>query len=222
MMDDEKANDQYREHTITQVSARPSGKSWSMSFAAGSMSLAREDFDPDVPRDLEPQVGDLLRLYGVDQIRGVDLNGRQLYYRTRQQSEMQRRLTTIDHHGELRERFASGREKLDAEVAALSAPLQARIERLRAQDSDFRWKEEAQMLVIYVAADRIADWICREHGWTPGDVGEQEALRAMEAFRNLSIDEQEARVPRVYDDQSAGSWRETCDVALALLSGRRV
>jgi hypothetical protein len=223
-MTDEKARDQFRDYVVTEVDADESGNSWGLTLSDNSgMSLDRANFDRDVPRDLAPRAGDRVRLYGHGyDIRGVDLNGRQLYYRTQLESEMQQWRTTIDSTLEQRERFRRQREELDAKVAALSPQLQARIERLRAEDPDFRWKWEALMLVIYVAADRIAESVCRENGWTLGDVGELEALRAIEAFRMLSVDEQEARIPQVHDCQSGASWRETCELAMALLSGRPV
>ena len=157
MQDEDKANDEFRDYVARKVIADESGNAWTLWLSDGSrMPLERADFDRDVPRDLEPREGDRVRLYGrANEIRGVDLNGRQLHYQTQVESEMRQWQRTINSTLEQRERFERERDELDAKVAALSAPLQARIERYRAVDPDFRWKWEALMLVTSVAADRV-------------------------------------------------------------------
>ncbi len=74
-----KADDlEYQDYVVEDVTEWPSG--WTVGFAQG--------LGCSIPKvaDIVPHVGDTLRLYGTQGaggvIRGIDVNGRTVYYRT--------------------------------------------------------------------------------------------------------------------------------------------
>lgn len=75
---------QWKEHTITSVDVRrPDDKGWGIGFDGFGF------FMPDSPAG-EPKVGDTIRQYGGGfgyPVRGLYLNGRKIYYRTKAEDE---------------------------------------------------------------------------------------------------------------------------------------
>lgn len=222
----QKALDQFQDHTITRVEPNRAGDGWMLSFEDSTcIGLAREDFDVDVPPDLMPRRGDTVRLYGPGigyEVHGVDLNGRRLWHRTQAERQERHERWVADWRRQLREQFDRDRDELDAKVAALSAPLRARIERGRSENPDFRWKCEAYELVACVDAGRIVAYLRREHGWTTDTVPEEQAREAVQAFKNLSWTEQRARIPELDDRHTGNTFGGACGLAHALLTGQRV
>ena len=192
-----KATDrEYEDVTIKTVDASHDG-----------YSLTRTDgwgfWIPNVP-GVVPTPGSSARIYGRGvgyPFRGVDIDGREVFYRTPAEDDLHHRKQQAERDAERREQFlATGRAALDADYSALPPIFRRRIDHFREHGGkDWRWQYEAYEMVCCVDAVKIA-----------AACPSGEAVRD---FYALSWGEQKARVPELSDDHSGNTFGMACRLA---------
>lgn len=160
---------------------------------------------------VEPKVGDRFVTWGSfgRPMRGQAINDHVLYYRTPEEQaaedakEVEQRKVEQRKAARVAE-YESKRATYDARVAALPAPLRARVEQFRAFRGDaWRWEFEPYELVCCEEAASLA-----AH-FATGD--------ALKAFAALSHDEQQALYTPVDDGHSGNTWGQSLRFAWHLL-----
>lgn len=146
---------EYRDLTITKVDPQKSG--WLITSSDGWSFYV-----PD--KGVEPRVGDSARFYGRgigSIVRGLDVAGREIFYRTPAEQEEQNKRDVERMAQEQRDRFEKNRPQLDADFNDLPLEFQLRISGLRDRNADFRWKYEGYEMMVCVDAVKIAN-ACRD------------------------------------------------------------
>lgn len=186
--------DKYEDHEITEVRIHndDEGKpaSVSMGFAGMGFGYILADANPEAPM---PKVGDTARLYGerFGIVRGLDINGAEVYYRTPAEQQAKDRVEREKRQAEKRAEFEAKREEMDARVAALPECFQRRLDKFRYNNPDFRWEYESYELMCLEEAVRIAD-----------KLGSPEAVNA---WRQAGYAEQKRLVPGIEEGHSGNS-----------------
>jgi hypothetical protein len=106
-----------------------------------------------------PQAGDALRLCGSlgRPIRGAIVRGQLVYYRTPAEEHDRHAAEVLAHQAERRRAFEeTGRAALDAKYAALPPVFQARIDKFRHNNPDFRWEYEDYEMFCCEEAVKLA------------------------------------------------------------------
>ena len=105
-----------------------------------------------------PQVGDIARVYAKwgSTIRGVDLRGEPLFYKTQAELDAEHAEWVADHKERKRKRFKKDRRKLDRQFASLPDVFQRRISWFRAWNPDFRVDNESYEMMVCLDAVKIA------------------------------------------------------------------
>lgn len=174
---------------------------------------------------VEPKVGDVARFYGRGigyPVRGLDIAGRQCFYRTEAEEREKRRLECEERARERRYDFERDRHKLDADYSALPRIFQQRIDKFRRNNPDFRWQFESYELFCCKQAVVIAAALDQFRADSPTDRN-SEAYRAtvhaaFVAFRELPWAEQKRRVPGLDDDHSGNTFGAACKLAYWFLT----
>jgi len=152
--------------------------------------------------------GDRIRVYGGfgRRVRGASLVYADglvpISYTTKREAEVEAAAWVADHNRKQRAEFERQRPTLDAAYKALPAPLKRRIDRFRAEDPNFRWREEAYEMAAVAEAGRL---FARS-----GDAAWGEAIRA-HGIRILT-DAARERGVRLYDATDAdltADWPNT-------------
>lgn len=169
--------------------------SWSISTKEGGGFVIKKKWG------LEPKVGDIVTLYtqGFSFIRGIDLNGQQLFYKTDAQLEAHRIKENYRIEKEKEERFAENKEKMDAQYDALPEVFRKRIDRFRSNNPDFRKDYEDYELFCCEQAVLIAETLK-----TPEKVKE---------FSKMDWDSQMKHIPDLDDGHSGNTFG--CAINLA-------
>ncbi len=141
-----------------------------------------------------PEPSDPLTLYtvGWSTIRGVDLRGEPLYYRTDAELEADHAKWVAEKNERDKAEFEEQREELDAKFAALPEAFQRRIRWFRDHNPDFRWKFEAYEMTSCVDAVRIFEAL--------------QTKEAIKEFGAMSFEEQRAAVPGISEAHSGNSF----------------
>jgi hypothetical protein len=192
--------------------------------------VSRADIRLDVPEDFVPRVGDVVRLFGErlspgllgepgGTYHGIAVSGVLLWYAEFPPDPRHSHRFPGDYRVELQDRLERDRGRLDGIYAGLSEPLRRHVDLLRAEDTEFRWSEEARVLVRCVDADLLLAFIRRELGWQDTHVVDAlEAHWAFEAFLALGIDVLRAEIPGLFDAQEdVGATRR---LVIGMLTGR--
>jgi hypothetical protein len=189
-----KATDQeYEDHVIDAVESTTDG--WAITHDGLTLSIPRKD-------GIEPHVGDIARFYGSglgSVVRGVDINGAEVYYLTPADQELQHRADNAKREAEQIESFLTNKKTLDAQYDALPSVFQKRLDRFRRNNLDFRWRNEAYEMSCCVDAIKIAA-ACP----TPD---------AIKAFYDLPWERQQEMIPDLYDGHSGNSFGMACRLA---------
>lgn len=127
-------------------------------------------------------------------IRGVIINGALIYYRTEaEQQAKQAREVAAMQEKRLREFEETGRAELDAKYATLPPIFQARIDKFRHNNPDFRWEYEGYEMFCCEEAVKLA-----RHWGTIEAAQHYTSLAASETF---SVDRE--RWDREWEEQKA-------------------
>ena len=133
---------------------------------------------------------------GLSRVRGLFLNGRKVFYRTEAEQNQQNadelaESVRLDH-----EKFEKSRDDMDKRYAALPGVFRDRLDRLRSNNHDFRWRYEQYELFCCEQAVAIASHVPN-----------------MEAWLALPFDKQKSVVTELSDQHSGNTFG--CAVALA-------
>lgn len=151
---------------------------------------------------VEPKVGDKVELntVGFSEIRGVRINGQQIYLKTDAEAEAEHEEWKKEREREQRAEFERDREKLDAQYEALPEAIRARITRLRTKKDTFRWEMEPYELFLSTEAAKIAAALK-----TPDEVVD---------FAKADIERQRELVPSLdYQEHSGNTFGFACKIA---------
>lgn len=105
-----------------------------------------------------PKVGDkfVLHCYQGSLVRGLNLNGKLVYYKSDEQLERERQEWLEKNRREKQEAFLKNKAEMDAEYEALPANFQKRIDRFRENNPRFRVDFESYELFCCNEAVKIA------------------------------------------------------------------
>jgi hypothetical protein len=106
-----------------------------------------------------PRIGDVVSLYTVkcSIIRGIDLNGRALFYRTDIELENEHQKLVAQLERDRKERFEKAKDTLDAQYDALPDVFKQRIDKFRNANPDFRWEYESYEMFCCTEAVAFAE-----------------------------------------------------------------
>lgn len=150
-----KAEDRHIEAKVESAVRFSDGDGWSITLENSSGFGISGDRNPE---NIEPRVGMVCRLYssGGSEFHGVDLDGREVFWRTPWEQFADRVTWLARYDRERRERFIAERDALDERYASLSPPMRARIDRFRAEKADFRIAGEGYDMFTCAQADAFA------------------------------------------------------------------
>jgi hypothetical protein len=152
-----------------------------------------------------PKVGDQIATYTHhgSMMRGVDLRGTPLYYKTDAELEVEHEQWVEDRKEKQRKEFEKNRRKLDRQFAALPDVFQRRISWFRAWNPDFRWENEAYELSCCTDAVKIS--------------AAMKTPKGVVRFQKMSYKKQRELVPDLYDGHSGNSFGMACRLAWVYL-----
>lgn len=150
---------------------------------------------------VRPKIGDLITLYtkNISIIRGVDLNGVRVFYKTNEELDQEHKERCDNYEKEKQETFIRNKDKLDADYESLPKIFQKRIDRFRKNNPTFRVDYESYEIFCCKEAVKIA-----------------EALKAEEAIRSfheLPYNSQIQMVPTLSDQHSGNTFEMACKLA---------
>lgn len=204
----EKLLDQFEDWAIEEV--RDEGKyysirtneGWWLSLDKGKCAAA-------------PVVGQTARFYGRgigSPVRGVDLDGVEVYYQTEDEYRAASVLEAEVRNSARRAEADASRTARDAAVAALPDCFQKRIARFRRNNPDFYWEHEPYEMASCVDAVKIAEALRSK-----GDPKE-----TLTAFRDLGWEEQKAVVPDLDSGHSGNTFGMAVRLAYLYLTDERL
>lgn len=193
-----KAEDrQYQETTVDKVEGGPGN--WTLHLSEGFCFGG-------IPDDWTgtPKVGAKARFYGKGfgfPVRGLDLDGQEVYYKTPEEQEEEHRKLVADKEREDFDRFQRNKSATDKRVAALPKVFRDRLDKFRGNNPDFRWKYEEYELFTCEEAVKIAVHCKTAEG--------------VDAFHKAPWDEQKAVVS---NDHSGNTFGMACYLARLFLA----
>lgn len=185
-----------RDKPITKIEEHEHG--WTINLGSTGFGLSKENLGEALP----PAVGDPVTLYTHrgSLIRGVDLRGEPLFFKTDVELVVEHEQWVAEKHQRERQEFEEKRVELDAQFEALPDVFQRRIQWFRDHNPDFRWSLEAYEMMACVDAVRIAV--------TMGSADE------VRRYGKASMKKQKKLVPDVqYDRHSGNSFDFACRLA---------
>lgn len=188
--------DEHEDTTI--VSVNKTGKrSYSFTMETG-FSFGISD------TDIVPKVGDKIRLYGKGfgyTVRGVEINGEEVYYRTRHEQEVLHNKQVEEYKQERKAKFEANKDKYFADIAALPETFKARFDRFRENNPDFDVEYGDYELFTCKQAVVFADTL--------------KTVEALDAFYDEPWEKQKELVPEMDGGHSGNTFG--CAVYLAKL-----
>lgn len=202
----EKALDQeYEDKRLTRT--EDTGDSWQITSEDGwSFSL------PKVA-GIEPRVGSIARYYGEGigrPVRGVDIDGHEVFYRTEAEEQERHRQWVEDSHRGKREKAEAERERTASRIAALPEALRRRIQKFSDTNPDFWWDFLPYELFCCEEAVKIERAMRDE-------VPDGSFKKALDEFHDLPYEEQK-RFADLDDGHSGNTFGMACRLAYWLLT----
>ena len=150
-----------------------------------------------------PKVGDKLTVHTIGSsfgtIRGMDLNGHKIFWKTDEELEAERLKWRADNEAKKQREFKENEAQMDADYNSLPKCFQERIDKFRANNERFRIDYESYELFCCTEAVKIAT-ACK-------------SAAGVDAFRKLGYEEQKKQVPELGDGHSGNTFG--CAVSLA-------
>jgi hypothetical protein len=152
-----------------------------------------------------PKQGDIVTLYtkNFSTIRGIDLNGIRIFYKTDEELEQDRIEWLENHEREKQEKFKKNKVKMDKQYNNLPNAFKQRIDRFRANNPRFRIDYESYELFCCEQAIEIAK-ACK----TPEEV---------KIFSEKTWEEQQKQVKKLSDGHSGNTFGCACRLAVLYL-----
>lgn len=155
-----------------------------------------------------PKEGDLLTVHTKGSyfgtIRGMDLNGKQIFWKTDKDLETEKLDWLREYEEEKQQRYKDGVLKMDEQYSALPKCFQERIDKFRANNKRFRIDYESYELFCCEQAIFIANG-CK----TPEEI---------KKFADKNWNEQLKQVPELSEDHSGNTFGTACHLAYWYLS----
>ena len=181
-------DDQFEDSVIEEVTRE--GEYWALRADSGwSFS-----FEASHAPEFVPQVGHAMRQYGGlgRPVRGLVIDGQTIYYRSPAEETSRHRKWVADEKAKrLREFEESGRAKLDAQYDALPLIFQARIDKFRRNNPEFRVEYEGYEMFCCEEAVKLATALPSED--------------EVRAFAALDYAQQKLTVPTLAYDEHSGN-----------------
>lgn len=183
----------YQDETITQV--REGDDGWEIGIRGSAF------FYLSKPSPVEPKVGMTCRTYGLmgHPIRGVFLDGQQVYYRTEEEESKRHAEEVAASDVKKKADFEANRAVYETRVAALPEIFRRRIKKFQDTNPDFDWEFGGYEL-----------FVC-EQAWV--FVTTLGTLEALDAWNKLPYEKQKEQVPALDDGHSGNTFG--CAVRLA-------
>lgn len=107
-----------------------------------------------------PKIGDIIKLHtiNVTTIRGLDVNGINIYYKSDEQLEIERTEWLDNHEKEKQQRFLDHKEKMDEDYNSLPDVFKKRIDKFRNNNPRFRIDYEEYEVFCCKEAIKIAEY----------------------------------------------------------------
>ena len=134
-----------------------------------------------------PKVGDFIevKVHNGSFVSGVRINGEIIFDLNDEEIEAEAVVVGLAVDRQRRELFEKQKDQIDKDYAALPPQLQARIDRFRGNNPDFRWKYEIYEMAISRAAVAIAKKYPTEND--------------LVVFKKTPYEQQLAAVPELFD-----------------------
>ncbi len=151
-----------------------------------------------------PEVGDIARVYikNGSTVRGLDLNGIFVFYKTDEQLEQEHEIWCENYEKEKKERFEKEKSQLDQDYESLPDVFKKRIDKFRKNNPKFRADYEAYEMFCCKEAIKIANAL--------------KTSEAIQKFHDLSWEEQ-IKLVDIDKEHSGNTFGCACVLALAYL-----
>lgn len=148
-----------------------------------------------------PKIGDTITLHTVNfsTVRGVEINGKQVFYKSDKQLEQEHKEWCENYKKEKQEAFEKDKAQMDFDYESLPKNFKKRIDRFRTNNPNFRVDFEKYELFCCKEALKIAS-VCK----TQEDV---------KKFHDLGFDEQIKILPTLSDGHSGNTFGCACMLA---------
>lgn len=203
-----KANDlEYQDKRLTAVEDH--GFSWAITSEDGwSLGIPKVD-------GVVPVVGSVARYYGQGigrPVRGVDIDGREVYYRTADQQAAKHRSDADALNAEKRATAEAAKPETARRIAALPDVMQRRLQKFTDTNPDFWWDFMPYELMVCEDAVKIA------RALEPRATTPEGYVTELDAFYDLNFEQQKMIVPDLTDGHSGNSFGMACRLARWLLT----
>ena len=147
-----------------------------------------------------PKAKDNIVLYTLGStVRGLDINGKKVFYKTDQQLEDDRQKMLERMRQEKEDEFKKSKPVLDARFNALPQFFKDRIRRFRENNSKFRIEYESYEMFCCEEAIKFLKYF--------------KTKEEVEAFSKADYNEQKKMVPDMSDDHSGNTFGSACQLA---------
>jgi hypothetical protein len=221
---------EYRDVTIKEVDPQGVGEGWGITCSDGWSFFVLD-------KGVEPHVGDTARFYGRglgSVVRGLDIEGREVFYRTPEQQQEHDARENERRAQERRDQYEANKTALDASFDSLPQEFKDRIAGLRERNPEFRWEYENYEMMVCVDAVRMAracespdigtqlkvHGIRLENGeWADDPAGRLQAFAAINSkANNYRYELQRELIPSLSDGHSGNSFGAAVRLAYLYLT----
>lgn len=191
---------------VTEV--KKSGDYYSISCDGSGFGLSTE-------YGVEPKVGDNITLHIINgsMIRGVDLNGEKVFYKTDDDLEQERKEFVVKLKKEREEQFLKEKDRLDEDFISLPKMFQEKIQQKRNDNPNYRIESESYEMFCYKQAIEIANGLPKFEG-----VPELNIKERIQKFYDMPYEEQKKAIPKLSEDHSGNTFGAACGLAAQYLS----
>lgn len=171
-------------------------------------SISTEDgtgFGLEKKYGVKPKKGDKITLhtYGGSGIRGMDINGEKIYYKSDAQLEDERQEWLAENERKKQAAFKKNKPQMDKDYESLPQVFRERIDRFRENNDRFRIDYEVYEVFCCKQAVEIAEG-CKTR-------------ENIEEFKKLDFKEQKKSVPNLDDGHSGNTFGCACALAVLYL-----
>jgi hypothetical protein len=153
-----------------------------------------------------PKVGDVITLQckGFSHIRGMDINGTKIFYKTDEELEAHRLKERAKYEQKQIDDFEKSKSLLDAQYDSLPICFKQRIDKFRTNNPKFRVEYEAYELFCCMEAIKIAN-------------GCKTVENVTKFHKDSFSDEMKQLVPNLDDGHSGNTFGAACQLAIVYL-----